>query len=172
MKTNGWTGIYAVDRDCVCIGTDAGISPATEIEIQLMCEAGTVANETGLSPGELLEQRDKAIELLKRYLLPLMSQNVQEGYTCWEQTLKELIEFISNCKTKERGQFSRGLLTQRGNLWSALYNISQMTYLDCGCVPCTGKCNDREALMSLLDEIRDQCNLALKSFKTNGGSDA
>lgn len=60
-KANGG-GAFSISTKEWNIATIWAVDEETEANAQLIAEAGTVANETGLSPRELLEQRN---ELLK-----------------------------------------------------------------------------------------------------------
>lgn len=54
--TNSWS-----DRICENLGGD---TPTVRANIALICEAGTVANEIGLTPRQLADQRAELLEAL------------------------------------------------------------------------------------------------------------
>lgn len=56
--TNSWS-----DRICENLGGD---TPTVQANIALICEAGTVANETGLTPRQLADQRAELLAVCQQ----------------------------------------------------------------------------------------------------------
>lgn len=74
-----------------------------EANVNLICEAGNVANETGLTPKQLLEQRDELAKALELNLdiIRLSRDRVKSNTVLWQELDAKLsiaISAINKCK--------------------------------------------------------------------------
>jgi hypothetical protein len=99
---NGINGVHTINGSCIAIAEQIGDEEQIQANAKLIAEAGNVTNESGLTPRQLLEQRNEMLDALEFY-----RKGIEHFYDCinFKQSNldSEAISFMneSNIKIRE-----------------------------------------------------------------------